>query len=365
MSSRRPKWTLAVVLLLSAGCAVLIVRTALAGPQNVPGPRDVDNARRVVVPESGGDERTLLVDGDYVAGNGIVEPRDREIKVDGESPGRIAAVRVKEGEHVEPAAILVELSNGTERARVDAARAQLDSAKAELARTVKGMRKEDVEAIVADTASIAAKAQLSQTSLQRVQSLQKTGASTLDELDRAARQAESDAKALESAEAKRKAALSGSRAEDILAARANVAARKAALDEAEVALTRTQIRAPIGGEVLQVKVRAGEYYAPGGADPLVILGDTSVLRARIDVDERDVDRVRVGAKAFVTANAFSGRRVPARVVEVGKRMGRKNLRTDDPTERIDTKILEVVAELDERDGLLPGLRVVGYISAAK
>jgi HlyD family secretion protein len=42
-------------------------------------------------------------------------------------------------------------------------------------------------------------------------------------------------------------------------------------------------------------------------------------------------------------------------------MGRRNVRTDDPVERIDTKILEVVFQLDDREGLVPGLRVVGYI----
>ena len=42
-------------------------------------------------------------------------------------------------------------------------------------------------------------------------------------------------------------------------------------------------------------------------------------------------------------------------------MGRKNVRTDDPTERIDTKILETVIQLDGRDGLVPGQLVTGYI----
>ena len=42
-------------------------------------------------------------------------------------------------------------------------------------------------------------------------------------------------------------------------------------------------------------------------------------------------------------------------------MGRKNIRTDDPVERIDTKILEVVIELDKREGLLTGLRVVSVV----
>jgi HlyD family secretion protein len=44
-------------------------------------------------------------------------------------------------------------------------------------------------------------------------------------------------------------------------------------------------------------------------------------------------------------------------------MGRKNVRTDEPTERLDTKILEVVIDLDDPKGLVPGLRVTSYVDA--
>jgi hypothetical protein len=44
-------------------------------------------------------------------------------------------------------------------------------------------------------------------------------------------------------------------------------------------------------------------------------------------------------------------------------MRRKNVRTDDPTERIDTKILEADIALDDTKGLAPGLRVTGYIES--
>ena len=70
----------------------------------------------------------------------------------------------------------------------------------------------------------------------------------------------------------------------------------------------------------------------------------------------------VGAAALVTADAFGDRRFPARVVEVGRRMGRKNVRSDEPTERVDVKILEVVLELEDGAGLLPGLRVMSYLT---
>jgi multidrug resistance efflux pump len=217
-----------------------------------------------------------------------------------------------------------------------------------------------VDAIVADTEGARARAALSRDALERTEKLAKGGASTPDELDRARRQADSDQRALESSEAKKRAALAGSRSEDILQTRARVLASAARRDQAKAQLEQRTIRAPISGEILQLKFRAGEYYTPGG-DPLAVMGDTRILRVRMDVDERDIARVALGANAFATSSAFPGRRFPGKVVEIGKRMGRKNVRTDDPTERIDTKILEVVFQLDVPKGLLPGLRVTGYI----
>jgi multidrug resistance efflux pump len=145
-------------------------------------------------------------------------------------------------------------------------------------------------------------------------------------------------------------------------ARARVTAATARVSEARARLERLTIRAPIDGEILQLKYRVGEYYAPG-AEALVVMGDTRTLRVRVDIDERDIPKLSLDAQGFATLNAFPGRRVPGHVVELGKRMGRKNVRTDDPVERIDTKILEVLLELDDKAGLVPGLRVTGYIAA--
>ena len=110
-----------------------------------------------------------------------------------------------------------------------------------------------------------------------------------------------------------------------------------------------------------MKIRAGEFFNTKGSDPMVIMGDTRVLRVRMDLNERDVARVRAGQTSFAQLPAYGDRRFPGRVVEISRRMGRKNVRSDDPTERIDTKILEVVCELDTPDGLVPGLRVTNYI----
>jgi HlyD family secretion protein len=130
--------------------------------------------------------------------------------------------------------------------------------------------------------------------------------------------------------------------------------------EAEARLERRTVRAPMAGTVLQLRFREGDFYgAEQGA--LALLADTSKLIARIDVDERDVALLAIGATASVVVPSEPTRVRSGTVLRVGQRMGRKNVRTDDPVERIDTKILEVEIELAETEGLRPGLRVTGYI----
>lgn len=62
-------------------------------------------------------------------------------------------------------------------------------------------------------------------------------------------------------------------------------------------LDRLAVRAPLDAEVLQVKVRRGELYTSQGTEPLVVMGDSTKLRVRMDVDERDIAKVAVGARA--------------------------------------------------------------------
>jgi len=341
----------------------MVTRSVLAGPQTVPTEKDFKKAERETQPKAGADERTQIPAGRFVAGNGIIEPQDRETKLASHVPGRIKDVAVKEGDEVALGGKIADLENDAEKSALDAAEADLAVRRAELLRTARGLRKEDRDAIAADTDSAKARAELSQGALTRVEQAAKGGAATPDELDRARRQAEADKGALDAALARRGAALSGARSEDVLVAQANVQAALARRDQAKSNLDRLTIRSPIAGHVLQIKLRAGEYYNPQGGDPIAIVGDTRKLRVRMDLDERDIGKVKVGAKGFVTLSAYPGKRFGAKVVELGGRMGRKNVRTDDPTERIDTKILEVLLELEERDGLIPGLRVVSYVEA--
>ena len=139
---------------------------------------------------------------------------------------------------------------------------------------------------------------------------------------------------------------------------------RARLEAAQAALGKTYVRAPLDG-VVRKHHRTGESVANGSTvpDPIFTIGDTRALRVRVDVDEADVSKLALGERAYVTADAYGQKRFWGHVVRIGQELGRKNVRTDEPTERVDTKILETLIQLDEGTRLPIGLRVDSFILA--
>jgi multidrug resistance efflux pump len=343
------------------GIVAFDVYRAMAPPLWRVTERDARAALRQVKASSNGDDREPMAQGDLVGGEGIVEPADRESKVSSEVSGRIQSVNIKEGDHVHAGDVLVVLENDVEKAALRVAERDVAAQRSQLLRTAAGQRREEIEAAIGDAESARARAELSRDSLWRTQTLAQGGAATPDDLDKAQHQADIDQKAFEAAEARKKEAVNGARRDDVAIDVARLEANVARAAQARAQYEQTVVRAPIDGEILQSKVRAGEYFNAAASEPLVVMGDTRELRVRMDVNERDIAQVHLGQASFAQLPAYGERRFPGHVVEIGRRMGRKNVRSDDPTERIDTKILEVVCELDAPEGLVPGLRVTNFV----
>jgi HlyD family secretion protein len=353
----RPLLTGAIAL----GMTATILSSVLAPSPTIPRPEDIAQAGRVAAPAVGEDERFSQPEGTWVAGNGVVEPADREVRVAAAVAGRVAEVRVREGDRVAAGDVLLLLEQDVEAAAAQAATADVAAARAELDRLRAGARSQDIDAARHEAAAARERAAQTADALRRTDELAAAGHAAPDALERARRQAAADAETASQAEARLRLLQAGTRAEEVAAADARLQAALAREAEAQARLAQRTVRAPSAGEILQLFVRPGEHQQPGGADPLVILGDTSALRVRMDLDERDLGRVLPNAAARVRAVAFPGQDFPARVVEVGRRMGRKNLRTDDPVERNDTKVLEIVLTLDGSTPLVVGQRVVVYV----
>jgi multidrug resistance efflux pump len=85
----------------------------------------------------------------------------------------------------------------------------------------------------------------------------------------------------------------------------------------ELQADRYVLKAPIGGVVTRVLVRAGEVVSPG--QTVAAVSDLSKLKLTLYVLERDLGRVRVGQPVQVTADPFPGRVFDGTVTSINTR----------------------------------------------
>src|SRR5262249_41209202 len=147
-----------------------------------------------------------------------------------EVPGKIAAIFVRDGDHVEAGASLFALESAVESAALAAAEAELATATATAERILHGNRVEDVDAASAEAAAASARAENAAEVLARTEKLVRAGALPQDELDRARHATRAEEATHAAALARSRAIASGSRHEELAEARARVHAALARRD---------------------------------------------------------------------------------------------------------------------------------------
>lgn len=126
-------------------------------------------------------------------------------------------------------------------------------------------------------------------------------------------------------------------------AKANLESSKASLDAAKVMLDKHSLKAPIAGEVLKVRVRAGEFAQAGtqGFSPIVI-GNTTPLHLRVQIDENDLWRFNGKAKAIAYLRSNKDRKYDLEFVRAEPLVQPKKQLSGDTAEQVDTRIMEVL-----------------------
>jgi len=292
---------------------------------------------------------------------GRVEAVSEEIRVSSELSGRLESVPVEEGDPIHKGQVLAQLENKDYAARVLASEATLSERKAELLRTVNGARLQERRAAEANMQAAEAVLENARKEAERRRNLADRDMVSRDEAERYERVYRVARAEYDRASQEFSLVDADARDEDRRRAEAAVAAAEAQLAEARAYLEKTYVRSPIDGVILRKLRHTGESVSTQFDSPIVTVANDSVLRVRLDVDETDVARLRVGQPAFVTAEAYGSRKFTGRVIRVGRILGKKNVRTDEPSERVDTKILETLVELDPGQGLPLGLRVDSYV----
>ncbi len=217
-----------------------------------------------------------------VTANGTLQPT-RTVNIGSELSGTVARVLVDVNDRVRKGQVLVELDTAKLNDQVTRSRAALNAAQAQLAQA---------SATVKETQANLAR-------LEEVARLSGGKVPSASELDSA------------------RAALDRATAGEA-SARANLDAARAALTTDETNLAKASIRSPIDGVVLTRAVDPGNAVAASlqAVTLFTVAEDLRQLQLRVNVDEADVGRVKVGQKASFTVSAFAGRRFPATITRV-------------------------------------------------
>ncbi|MDO9017376.1 MAG: efflux RND transporter periplasmic adaptor subunit [Deltaproteobacteria bacterium] len=206
-------------------------------------------------------------------------------RVSSRVPGRVAAVRVREGDVVRAGQVMLELDATDVRSTIAAARARVAAASARVA---------IARANLAD----------GRQQLERQRRLAESGA--------VSRQVVEDLQA-------RLSPLEAS----VAAAAAEVRALQADVNVQSATLSLLTIRAPFDGTVVNRPPRPGELLGSElMAGSIIELADFASMVAEVDVPEGRLGLVRVGGPCEVALDAFPGRRFRATVQETGHRVDR-------------------------------------------
>jgi len=303
----------------------------------------------------------------YVAGSGIVEAQSENIQVGNLVAGVVTHVCAAVGEHVQKGQALWEVDDRelraqllTHRAAVGVEEAQVAAAEAKLERLRQMPRPEEIPPAQAraeaDLHSLAdARDQLN---LAEAAGPGAVAAQEMDQKRHAVEVAEARGRASAADLALLKA---GAWGEDMKIAHAEIAAGAAALEAAraqveadEALIGRLTVRSPVDGQVLQAKVHAGEFAPADRNAALMYLGDTSRLMVRVDVDENDAWRVPRGddggkLKAIAYLKGNTAVKCDLQFLRIEPFVIPKKSLTGDTTERVDTRVLQVLYTIDRTD----------------
>lgn len=281
---------------------------------------------------------------------GTLEPKSRILKLSAPTAlegARIERMLVEEGDAISKGAVIAVLDLADRRqAAVKEAESNQALAEAKLEQVRAGSKKGDIEAQAAQLDKARSELKNAEIELKRAESLKAKQAISSGEFDQRTLAFET---AL--AEVKRAESLLESvrevRKVDILRAEAEVTAAQAALAKARAEFEATQLRAPIDARVLKIEARDGERVSVESG--VMEIGDTSEMNAVAEVYEADLPLVKPGQMASVVLPS-TGAEYSGRVVEVGRRIGRKVILDNDPVADTDARVVEVRIRIDAEKG---------------
>jgi multidrug resistance efflux pump len=284
-----------------------------------------------------------------IAGAGLVEAKMENIPIGSNVPGVVFKVHVRVGDMVKKGAPLFTLDDRALKSEMKVREAALAAAEADLHRLENAPRKEDVPPAEAAVEEAQAHLDNAEVALRRARDLYQKNAGPASDYDVALYSYHAYKATLARAKADLIRLKRGTWEEDIIVARSRVDQARAQVESTQIEMERLTTTALVDGQVLQVNVRPGQFAAVVWKEPLIVMGDVARLHVRVDIDEHDLPMFRLGAPAFGTLRGHPEVRFPLTYVRVEPYVIPKKSLTGDNSERVDTRVLQVIYALPDQD----------------
>jgi len=234
-------------------------------------------------------------DSDGYEARGTVEVHEMDLSAP--SAARVLRLAVDEGDQVAAGDTIAVLTQADLGATLEAQRARLGAAQANLRDLEAGSRTEEIRHAEAEVAGASAEAERAAKDLERMQALAAENAIARQQLDNAQAAARVAAERKRAAEEALGLVRAGARPQRIAGARSDVATARAALEQVEARAGDLVLTAPVAGIILGRHAEPGEMLGPNL--PVVTLGETGRPYVRVYLPQRLVRTLRPGAQVTI------------------------------------------------------------------
>ncbi len=286
-----------------------------------------------------------LAGGRYIATENAYVKADI-VQISAEIAGRVQAVEVADHEMVRPGDVLVRLDPEPFSMALAAAEAELDASRAEVATLIASWQEARSELKEAES-----KVSFWETQLARQQQLAGRGivsSTRLEEVEISAIAAR-DRVAVMRRKVQRVAAQLGGQPEREIDQHPLVREKQAARNRAALELSRTTVRAPVGGAAVNVRLQVGEHIR--AATPLFALVSDSRPWVEANFKETELTHVRPGHRATVVLDIYPAVEWQAEVESISPATGAEFALL--PPQNASGNWVKVVQRLPVRLRLLP------------
>jgi RND family efflux transporter MFP subunit len=141
------------------------------------------------------------------------------------------------------------------------------------------------------------------------------------------------------------------------AQKTSIALVRAQLAEANYQVELHVVRAPADGTIVRRYANPGSGASTLSVTALFQLQPDTQRIVRAEVEERSVTQVKVGQLTEIVPESDQDKSYPGKVIRIAEVMGARKLRSDDPSERADERVVEVVVDAEQAP-VLVGQRVL-------